>query len=139
LPFVRILALDYGQRRIGVALSDPGGVVAQPLETVEAGPKKALARIAELVREYGITRIVVGLPVHMDGHEGVEAGEARAFGASVQSATSVPVEFLDERWTTLQADRALREAGVRGENRRGKRDRVAAALLLQTWLDGTTR
>jgi putative Holliday junction resolvase len=132
---MRILALDYGRRRIGVAVTDPSGSVAQPLETLDVrGPRAALPRIAELTRTYEASRIVVGLPIHMDGREGPEAEAARAFGASVEAATNVPVEFLDERWTTVEADRLLSTAGVRERNRRGRRDRIAAAILLQTWL-----
>jgi putative Holliday junction resolvase len=137
---MRALALDYGRRRIGVAVTDPEGTFAQPLETLEVRrPEDALLRIAELARTYTAFRIVVGVPIHMNGREGVEAEEARAFGDSVQQATGVPVEFLDERWTSLEADRALRDAGVRGPDRRGKRDRIAAALLLQTWLSKAAR
>ena len=116
-------------------MTDPSGSVAQPLETLDVrGPRAALPRIAELTRTYEASRIVVGLPIHMDGREGPEAEAARAFGASVEAATNVPVEFLDERWTTVEADRLLSTAGVRERNRRGRRDRIAAAILLQTWL-----
>jgi putative Holliday junction resolvase len=129
------LALDYGRRRIGVAVTDPTGQLAQPLETVEVrSGQDALPRIAQLVATYEPERILVGLPVHMNGQEGREAEEARSFGARVQEHTGVSVEMLDERWTSVEADRVLREAGLREQARRGKRDRIAAALLLQTWL-----
>jgi putative Holliday junction resolvase len=132
---MRILALDYGRRRIGVAVTDPSGSVAQPLETLDVrAPGAALPRIVELARTYEPSRIVVGLPVHMDGHEGPEAEAVRAFGARVEAATHVPVEFLDERWTSVEADRILRDAGVQERNRRSRKDRIAAAILLQTWL-----
>jgi putative Holliday junction resolvase len=137
---MRILAIDYGRRRIGVAVTDPSGTVAQPLETLEVRtPTGALPRIVELVRTYEASRIVVGLPIHMNGREGAEAEAARAFGASVEAATKVPVEFLDERWTSVEADRVLRNAGVREPDRRGRRDRIAAAILLQTWLGRESR
>jgi putative Holliday junction resolvase len=132
---VRILALDYGRRRIGVAVTDPTGRLAQPLETVAVRrAENALPRIVELVATYEPSRILVGLPLHMSGREGEEAAEARSFGASIQELTGLPVEMLDERWTSLEADRVLKEAGLREPDRRGKRDRIAAALLLQTWL-----
>lgn len=132
---MRILALDYGRRRIGVAVTDPGGMLAQPLETVQVRRQEhAVRRIVELVATYEPSRILVGLPVHMNGQEGKEAEEARSFGALVEKATGVPVEMLDERWTSVEADRILKAAGLREQDRRGKRDRIAAAILLQTWL-----
>ena len=134
-PAVRTLALDYGRRRIGVAVSDPSGTLAQPLETIDARRTDVLSRVGALVEKHGVTRIVVGLPMHMDGREGPEAEEARAFGASVEGKTGVPVQFLDERWTTVEADRTLERVGVRSRNRKGKRDRIAAALLLRVFLE----
>lgn len=134
---VRTLALDYGERRIGVAISDPTGVVAQPLETITAtaGGSAALERIAELVRKHEVTQIVVGLPLHMSGRAGPEAERARAFGERVRARAGVAVEYLDERWTSLEAERALDEAGVKQRDRRGRVDPIAAALLLRTWLE----
>lgn len=134
------MALDYGERRIGVAITDPTGMLAQPLETLEqprARGRKApaaLDRIAELVDEYDVQCIVVGLPVHMSGQSGDAAERARAFGARVAKRTALPVEFLDERWTSVEARRSLTEAGVPARKQRGRVDRVAAALLLRTWL-----
>ncbi len=134
---VRTLALDYGERRIGVAISDPTGAIAQPLETLAgtAGGRDALERIAELVRTYEVTCVVVGLPLHMDGRAGPEAERARAFGERVRKRAGVEVEYLDERWTSLEAERALEEAGVSERKRRGRVDPIAAALLLRTWLE----
>jgi putative Holliday junction resolvase len=137
---MRALALDYGRRRIGVAMSDPSGTLAQPLETVSVRkPYDALVRIRELVTQHGVTRIVLGLPIHMGGQEGPEAREVREFGTTVQKETGVPVEYVDERWSSVEAERTLRAGGVKGRARRGKRDRIAAALLLQTWLARETR
>jgi putative pre-16S rRNA nuclease len=129
---VRTLALDYGERRIGVAISDAAGVIAQPLETIEGN---ALERIAELVRSHDVEQIVVGLPLHMSGRAGPEAERARAFGERVRARAGVAVDYLDERWTSLEAERALDEAGVRRKKQRGKVDPIAAALLLRTWLE----
>jgi putative holliday junction resolvase len=132
---MRILALDYGERRVGVAVSDPTGVIAQPLETIESKSREGhLVRIRELVTEYEVARIVVGLPLHMDGRSGPAVEAARHFGAMVAHRTDRPVDYLDERWTTVEADRSLREAGVRGKHKRGKLDATAATLLLRTYL-----
>lgn len=134
---VRTLALDYGERRIGVAISDPTGAIAQPLETIAstAGGRDALERIAELVRKHEVDQIVVGLPLHMNGRAGPEADRARAFGERVRARAGVAVDYLDERWTSLEAERVLDEAGVRKRKQRGRVDPIAAALLLRTWLE----
>jgi len=134
---VRTLALDWGERRIGVAISDPTGLIAQPLETIpaHAGGRDALERIAELVRAHEVGEIVVGLPVHMNGRNGPEAQKARAFGERVRTRAGVAVEYLDERWTSVEAERALEESGMREKKRRGKVDPIAAAILLRTWLE----
>ncbi|HTO09810.1 MAG TPA: Holliday junction resolvase RuvX [Myxococcota bacterium] len=134
---MRTLALDWGERRIGVAISDPTGLIAQPLETIpaHAGGRDALERIAELVRSHEVGEIVVGLPVHMNGRSGPEAAKARAFGERVRSRAGVAVEYLDERWTSVEAERALAESGMSRREQRGKVDPVAAAILLRTWLE----
>lgn len=134
------MALDYGERRVGVAISDPEGRIAFPLETIERGRGKgsAVARIRELVGEYEVGRIVIGLPLHMDGRSGPEAERVRAFGSQLARETRTPVEYLDERWTTLQAKRALAPAGSSKRRRAKKRaslDPVVAAILLRTWLE----
>ena len=134
---VRTLALDYGERRIGVAISDPTGAIATPLETIAARPggRDALERIAELVRSHEIGQVVVGLPLHMNGRPGPEAERARAFGERVRARAQVAVDYLDERWTSREAERALDEAGVSRRAQRGRVDPIAAALLLRTWLE----
>jgi putative Holliday junction resolvase len=132
---MRILALDFGERRVGVAVTDPTGVIAQPLETIESKSREGhLKRIREIVSEYEVVRIVVGLPLHMDGRAGPEAEAARHFGAMVAHRTDRPVEYLDERWTTLEANRALSAVGVKGKRKRDKLDAAAATLLLSTYL-----
>ena len=133
ISWVRTLALDYGERRIGVALSDPTGAIAQPLETIDARTG-ALERIAELVVKHEVGQIVVGLPLHMNGRRGPEAERAHAFGEKVRARANVPVDYLDERWTSLEAERVLEEGGVRKKKQRGRVDPIAAALLLRTWL-----
>jgi len=134
---VRILALDHGERRIGVAISDPTGTFAQPLETLSTpnGDAAALERIAEIVKTREVGQIVIGLPLHMSGRAGPEVDRVRAFGARVHARTGVNVEYLDERWTSLEAERALDAAGVSRKKQRGRVDPIAASLLLRTWLE----
>ena len=134
---MRTLALDYGEARIGVAISDPTGLLAQPLETIATRPgdAAALARIAEIVKAQEVGQIVIGLPLHMSGRPGPEVERANAFGDRVRKRTGVPVEYLDERWTTREAVRAMDDAGVSRKKQRGRVDPIAAALLLRTWLE----
>jgi putative Holliday junction resolvase len=132
-----VLALDYGSKRIGIAVSDPDGEFAFPAGVLERrGGKKDLEALRELVRERDVTRILVGLPLHLDGREGTEADAARAFALAVGEATGLPVDLLDERWTTREAERSLRDAQPRrGRRQRTRVDAAAAALLLRTFLE----
>lgn len=129
------MALDYGERRIGVAISDPTRTLAQPLETVTGSPRAALERIARLVVEHEVDRIVVGLPLLLDGTAGAQARLARSFGERVERETGVAVEFVDERLSSAEARRVLRDAGVSSRKQRGRTDPIAAALMLRTWLE----
>ncbi len=133
----RVMALDYGSRRIGLALSDPEGRFAFPDQALERhGLRQDLEALCALVDDRRVTRIVVGLPIHLDGRSGIEAEAARAFADSLAEATGLPVDMLDERWTTREAERALR--GVKGGLRRtgrGAIDSAAAAILLRTYLE----
>lgn len=136
----RVLALDFGSRRIGVAVSDPLGITAQQLSAIRReGDRKDIEAIAKLAVEYGVETVVIGLPMHSDGSEGTQAARARAFGEKVRDRLGVPVETWDERMTTAQAERHLIEAGVRREKRKEVRDSLAAALLLQCALDARNR
>lgn len=130
----RVLALDHGTVRIGVAVSDAVGIVAHPRGHIDAGGF-ALERVRELTTELEIERIVVGLPVSLDGSEGPPAAAARAFAAEIAEFTGIPTELVDERFTTAIAERALIETGTRRERRRQLRDGAAAAVLLQDWLE----
>ena len=137
---MRVLGLDLGSKRIGVALSDPEGAIASPLTTLERkGGVRDLAALTELVRAHEVGEIVVGLPLHMDGRRGPEAEAAKRFARSLAEATGLPVDTLDERWTTVEAERALRESGRRGKKRRAVIDAVAASILLRTWLERRSR
>ena len=132
----RILGLDYGTRRIGVAVSDPLGLTAGPLEVLDATAADFDERLRNLAEGLGVELIVVGLPVGLDGREGQAAGDARRFAERVAAATGLPVEMYDERFSTVTAERALLESGMRRERRKEARDRVAAAVFLQAYLDG---
>ena len=133
---MRILAIDPGTVRLGLALSDPSGTIAQPLSVLarrsEAEDLKALT---ELVERHEVGLIVVGLPRLMDGRIDAAAKEAQAFGAHVAKATGRPVAYWDERLTSVAAERYLIEQGKRRVKRRQEIDRVAATLLLQGYLD----
>lgn len=148
-----VLGVDWGERRVGVAVSDPGGVVAFPLGVLDGRDPKALAgEIAALVREREAERVVVGLPRNMNGTLGPIAEAALRFRDLLAEAVDVPVETWDERLSSAEAERLIREAEAgeprRGERRGGRRggtppkrkeksrvDRIAAVLILQTWLD----
>ena len=136
---MRILGIDLGTRRIGLALSDPDATIAYPLQILERqGRKKDVAALARLVDEHSVGRVVVGLPVHMDGRRGPEAKAAEDFAAALHRASGLSVDLIDERWTTLEAERSLREAGMtgkRGRKRKQHVDAVAASLLLRCYLD----
>lgn len=133
---MRVLALDPGARRIGVALSDPGGTIAQSLTVIpRTGWRRVLEEIRDLVARWGVERIVIGLPLRMDGTEGEAAEEARAFAARVAAHVGVPVEMQDERLSTAEAERTMVAQDADRRSRRERRDAVAAALFLQTYLE----
>jgi putative holliday junction resolvase len=123
-----VLALDYGTARCGCAISDPTGTLVRPLAAVE--PPEA-ARIAELVAEHDVNRVVVGLPISLSGHEGPQARLSRDFAGELEDLLDVPVETYDERLTTKMADRTAREGA------RADRDSLAAAHLLESYLEAT--
>lgn len=134
---MRVVALDPGTVRIGVAVSDPLGIAAHPHSSLDAAADDVLDQIAALVAETGAARIIVGLPVSLDGGEGAAAARARAFAARVSGSVDVPVEMVDERFSSVMAERVMLEAGARRADRRRGRDRVAAAVFLQSYLDGS--
>ena len=132
----RVLALDFGTRRVGVAVSDPLGISAQPHSVLDGTDPGLMGIIGRLAGDLGVERIVVGLPLSLDGSEGPAAAAARRFAAEVAASTGLPVNLLDERFTTVSAERVLVQAGLTGRRRRVVRDRVAATVLLQSYLDG---
>ena len=138
---MRALALDLGSRRIGVAVCDSAGTLATPYDTVhrtgDAGRDRQA--VAALVAESSADVVVVGLPRSLDGSDGPAAVQARAEAAELADALDVPVTLWDERLTTVMAERSLASSGVRGRRRRDVVDRVAAAVILQSWLDAGSK
>jgi putative Holliday junction resolvase len=136
---MRILALDHGTKRIGVAVSDETKTIAQPLEYIPAEPfADFLARLRQLLGEKEISLVLVGLPRNMDGSYGPAAQKVEAFVAALRGAITVPIQTWDERLTSVQADRILIQGKVRRDKRKEKVDKMAAAILLQSYLDGKT-
>ena len=130
-----MVALDHGSRRIGVAVSDPIGITAQPVGMIPAGPD-FIADLTGLLAQWEVDLIVVGLPIQLDGREGSAAAQARQFATEVERATGHPTVLYDERFSTVVAERAMIEGGARRDRRRLRRDGVAAAVFLQGYLDG---
>jgi putative Holliday junction resolvase len=133
----RRLGIDVGAVRVGVAVSDPDGVLATPVATMarDVAEGTDVAAIAELVAEHDVVGVVVGLPRTLAGREGPAAEAAREFGAVLAGRIAVPVEFADERLTTVVATRQMRESGRKGRRQRAVVDQVAAVAILQGWLD----
>jgi len=131
----RVLGLDLGDARIGVAISDDARRMAVPLGTVRTGAPADLRAIADLIREHGVTLVVVGHPLLLSGEAGERAHHAERFAAAIGEALDVPVQLQDERLSTVEAERALRESGASGGDRRRTIDRSAATVILQSWLD----
>jgi putative holliday junction resolvase len=131
----RVLGLDLGDARIGVAISDDARRMAVPLGTVRTGAPADVRAIAELVREHGVTLVVVGYPLLLSGEAGERAHHAERFAAALNDLLAVPVVLHDERLSTVEAERALRETGASAGDRRRSVDRSAATVILQAWLD----
>jgi putative Holliday junction resolvase len=136
---MRILALDHGTRRVGVAVSDEMHLIAQPLEYITPEPfADFLTRLKEILREKEIGLIVIGLPRNMDGSYGPAALKVQEFAAALKDAVTIPLQLWDERLTTSQAQKYLIQGGVRRDQRKEKVDKTAAAILLQSYLDSRT-
>jgi len=133
---VRVLGLDIGERRIGVAVSDPSGSVATPVKVLDTAKVLGDARVLKhLADDYEVELLVVGLPLSMDGSEGPQADAVRRIAKRVAQHLPVPMVFFDERLSSVQAKRVMTEAGVSDKDKRGKIDMVAASLFLQNYLD----
>ena len=134
---MRILAIDPGTKRIGIAVSDELKMIAQPLEFIPADPFDAfVSRLEEIIGEKEVELILVGMPRNMDGTYGPAAVKAQEFVEELKGAVEVPIKTWDERLTSAQANRVLIQGGVRRDKRKEKVDQMAAALLLQSYLDG---
>ncbi|HLN29301.1 MAG TPA: Holliday junction resolvase RuvX [Gemmataceae bacterium] len=132
----RLLGVDYGTVRIGLAVSDADRKIASPLTTYTRRTKELDAKyFQEVAAEQAIGEIILGLPVHLAGHEGQKAYEARSFGNWLYKATGLPIVYWDERFTTVEAENSLLAAGLTSKRRKARRDRVAAQILLQSYLD----
>jgi len=133
---MRRLGIDHGTKRVGLALSDEEGWMAHARDTWKRDDADALLeRLAAFVEAEEVGEIVVGLPLHLDGHEGASARRARRFSERLEQRTGLPVVLWDERMTSAAAERSLRDAGVKAKDQKGLVDQVAAALLLQSYLD----
>ncbi len=143
----RILAVDFGYKRMGLAISDPTQTIASPLETVEgsSNPQKAAELIAAAYRallekqRYEISEIVVGLPLNMNGSDSERTTAVRAFVLALQEKLPIPIQVFDERLTSMQAERLLQEGGLRRKERGKVVDKVAAVIILQTYLSFKAR
>ena len=133
----RYLGVDYGTKRIGLAISDDLGITARPLGVV--GRKQLEAELGRVSEEYDVAGVVVGLPTALAGHEGDSASGARELGREIGTFLGVRVVYVDERFTSKIAERALLESGMKRRDRRERVDKVAAAIILQTFLDSQDR
>jgi len=134
----RVMALDVGGRRIGVALSDPTRVLASPLTTLRAEPRaRVLAEIAALAQRHEVSDVVVGLPLTLSGEIGPQARLVQEFAKELAQALPVPVHLFDERLTTVAAERMMVDLGMRPEQRKARIDEVAASIILQDFLDAS--
>lgn len=139
----RILGLDFGAKTVGVAVTDALMLTAQPLLTIrrerENKLRQTLAKIEELCTEYEVERIVLGKPVGLDGAEGDRCEKTGEFKEMLERRLKLPVDYVDERFTTAEADRILELGGVKAKDRKVHSDEMAASLILQTWLDKTDK
>jgi putative Holliday junction resolvase len=136
----RILGLDVGSRRIGMAVSDPLGITAQGIETLQRKNKRTdLAALQRVIKEYGVVEIVVGLPLRMSGAEGIQSEKMQVFAQDLRKWSGLPVHLWDERLTSAEANRLLRETDLSIEKRGKAVDRMAAILILQGWMENRSR
>ncbi len=136
----RVAGIDYGTVRIGIALSDPDRVFSSPYETyVRKSSLRDDEYFKRLVAEERVTRFVLGLPLHLSGDLGDKAEEVLRFGRRLEKLTNIPVDYVDERYTSVEAERLLREAGLTDKKRKERRDKIAAQILLSAYLESGCR
>lgn len=132
----RLLGVDFGLKRVGLAVCDPSWILASPLKTVETKSMRvSIDKVAAIAKAENVAGLVVGLPLALDGTESVQSGRARAFCRNLQKVTGLPAEFFDERLTTVEADSLLSAAGVKKSERSKFIDSAAAAVILQSYID----
>ena len=132
----RVMGLDIGKKRIGIAMSDPLLITAQPFDTIQRTPEnEAFNKIQELTKTYSVNKIVAGLPLMMNGDFGEQAQDCNDFGKKIEQKTGIDVIFIDERLTSYQAEEILKAQGVKYTKDKGKVDKIAAAIILQEYLD----
>ena len=132
----RVLGLDIGKKRIGIAMSDPLLITAQPFDTIQRNPEnEAINKIGELIKTYNVNKIVAGLPLMMNGDFGEQAQDCSDFGKKIEQKLQIDVIFIDERLTSYQAEEILKAQGVKYTKDKGKVDKIAAAIILQEYLD----
>lgn len=131
----RILSIDYGDRRVGLAVSDLLGITAQPIGFITVtGANDAISQIMPYIKEYDISKIVLGLPKNMSGEEGERAEKTRRFGEKLFEAANIEIAFFDERLTTVCAENTLNALNVKGKKKTGKKDALSAVLILQGYM-----
>lgn len=132
---MRLMGIDFGDARVGIALSDPLGMMAQGYKTIKNdGTQQLFVEIQSIIKEKEVTKIVVGLPKNMDNSEGFRADATKAFAKTLSTYTDIPIEYSDERLTTVSAHGMLSEMNVRGKKRKGAVDTLSAALILETYM-----
>lgn len=138
---MRVMSIDYGDRRIGIALSDPTGIIANGLETyVRKGPREDFTYIAQLAEKNNVDTMVIGLPINMDGTEGDRVAKSRIFGNTIgKICPQLRIEYIDERLTTVSAEKMLIDADVRRDKRKTVIDKIAATIILQSYLDKNSK
>ncbi len=133
---MRILGIDPGEKRMGVAISDPLGITAQGLETIQRISKEEdIKKITELIERYKVEKIIMGLPIHMDGTQGKQAKQAKKFANLIKKQVQIPIEFWDERLSTVQAQKSFLQANVHWKKAKHSVDRISAQIILQGYLD----
>jgi putative Holliday junction resolvase len=132
---MRVLALDVGDKRVGVAISDPSQVLARSLKVIQRSSRVEFDAVAQLVEEYEVEKVVVGYPRSLDGMAHAQAGKVERYAAGLAEVLTVPVLLWDERFSTVSAERLIREAGLSGKKKQERVDAVAAAVILQDYLD----
>jgi putative Holliday junction resolvase len=133
---MRILGVDYGDSRIGLSVCDEMEILASPLATIKSlSMKKNIDSVCEIAKRENVSLIVVGLPLNMDGSEGERAGKSRAFGRVLERVSGIKVEYFDERLTSVEAEEIMQSVGVKKDKRKNIVDRIAAQLILQSYID----